>query len=112
MPFENNMFDAVFTNGSLHEWEDPVAIFNEIFRALKPEGKFFVSDLRRDMNPFVKWFMKAVTKPREIRPGLITSINAAYTEVEIKTLMKKSHFVDFKVASGMMGLEIIGKKIG
>ncbi|MBN1523174.1 MAG: methyltransferase domain-containing protein [Spirochaetales bacterium] len=24
MPFRENIFDAVFSNGSLHEWENPV----------------------------------------------------------------------------------------
>ena len=30
MPFEDGHFDAVFTNGSLHEWAHPDNIFNEI----------------------------------------------------------------------------------
>jgi len=32
MPFESEQFDAVFTNGSLHEWNDPENTFNEIWR--------------------------------------------------------------------------------
>ncbi len=83
MPFNDNTFGAVFTNGSLHEWSDPASVFNEIHRVLRPSGKYCISDLRRDMNPLVKWFMKAVTKPKEIKPYLISSINAAYTIQEI-----------------------------
>lgn len=79
MPFEDNTFDGVFTNGSLHEWSQPSRIFNEVYRCLKPGGKYLISDMRRDMNPFVKWFLKLMTKPKEIRPGLISSINASYT---------------------------------
>jgi ubiquinone/menaquinone biosynthesis C-methylase UbiE len=30
MPFDDNSFDAVFTNGSLQEWAEPRNIFNEI----------------------------------------------------------------------------------
>jgi ubiquinone/menaquinone biosynthesis C-methylase UbiE len=38
MPFENNMFDGVFSNGSLHEWAEPEKVFNEINRFFSPEG--------------------------------------------------------------------------
>ena len=34
MRFEDNMFDVVFTNGSLHEWSDPKSVLNEIYRVL------------------------------------------------------------------------------
>jgi ubiquinone/menaquinone biosynthesis C-methylase UbiE len=79
MPFIDNTFDGVFTNGSLHEWAKPIDIFNEIYRVLKPGGVYFISDLRRDINFFIKWLMKALVKPKEIKPGFITSINASYT---------------------------------
>jgi len=45
MPFEKGMFDAVFTNGSLHEWAEPEGVFNEIHRVLKSGGNYFISDL-------------------------------------------------------------------
>jgi len=43
MPFEDGSFDAVFTNGSLHEWADPRATFNEIWRVLRAGGRYFIS---------------------------------------------------------------------
>jgi ubiquinone/menaquinone biosynthesis C-methylase UbiE len=58
IPLDDNMFDAVFSNGSLHEWPDPIKAFNEIYRVLKRGGKFFISDMRRDMNPLMVWFLK------------------------------------------------------
>jgi ubiquinone/menaquinone biosynthesis C-methylase UbiE len=36
-------FDAVFTNGSLHEWVNPCGAFDEIWRVLKPGGKYFIA---------------------------------------------------------------------
>ena len=77
MPFEDEYFDAVFSNGSLHEWAMPEMILNEIARVLKQCGRYCISDLRRDMTPIMKWLMWFFTKPKEIRPGLISSINAA-----------------------------------
>lgn len=112
MPFDDNMFDAVFTNGSLHEWPEPMKIFNQIQRVLKPGGKYCITDLRRDMSPFVKCFMKAVTKPKEIRPGLISSIKASYTVEEIRTILAASSLYEYSVKKSIMGLVITGQKAG
>lgn len=43
MPFDEEVFDAVFTNGSLHEWSDPENTFNEIWRVLKKGGICYFS---------------------------------------------------------------------
>jgi ubiquinone/menaquinone biosynthesis C-methylase UbiE len=110
MPFDNNMFDAVFTNGSLHEWSNPKDTFNEIWRVLKKGGKIFISDLRRDMLFLLKWFLYIATKPKEIRPGLISSINAAYTPDELKDIVKDTKLVNCEVAGNLNGVTITGKK--
>lgn len=110
IPFSDNMFDAVFTNGSLHEWPDPMKVFNEIHRVLKRGGKFFISDLRRDMNLFMAFFLKINAKPKEIRPGLISSINAAYTKEEIVVTLSKTPLKDAIVSKDMIGIEIKGIK--
>lgn len=111
IPFENDVFNGVFTNGSLHEWENPVGVFNEIFRVLKPHGRFCVTDLRRDMNMFVKWFMKSVTKPNTMRSGLASSIQAAYIQSEIEGLLKKTDIKTYSVETSPMGLIITGLKL-
>jgi ubiquinone/menaquinone biosynthesis C-methylase UbiE len=110
MPFEDNEFDAVFTNGSLHEWEDPRSTFNEIGRVLKPGGHIFISDLKRDMPVFVRWFLWISSRPKEIRPGLITSINAAYTPKEIAELIQGTAMTGCKVTVDLIGLTLFGIK--
>ena len=110
MPFEDNFFDAVFTNGSLHEWSDPKNTFNEIRRVLKSGGKILISDLRRDMNIFMKWFLWINSKPREIRPGLVTSINAAYTPDELRELIKETQLSKCEVSGNLIGVKITGFK--
>ena len=89
MPFIDEQFDAVFTNGSLHEWSDPVNTFNEIWRVVKKDGRILISDLRRDMCLLIKWFLWINTKPIEIRPGLISSLNAAIHTIRIKRINKR-----------------------
>lgn len=110
MPFTDASFDAVISNGSLHEWENPVRAFNEIFRVLKPGGLFCITDMRRDVNSLIKWMIYLSTKPKEIRPGFLTSLNAAYTISEISTLLAGSELTVANVASEFFGLCISGSK--
>ena len=110
MPFSDNTFDGVFTNGSLHEWSQPEKIFNEIYRVLKPQGIYFISDLRRDMNFFTKSFMKAITKPKEIKPGLVTSIDASYTLKEVQSILSCTALKNSTISCNPMGIIIKGIK--
>jgi ubiquinone/menaquinone biosynthesis C-methylase UbiE len=110
IPFDDNTFDAVFSNGSLHEWSDVSGTLSEIWRVLKPHGRIFISDLRRNMIAPVKWFMLLATKPKAIRPGLITSINASYIKPEVERLLLDSKFDNFSVFCNPMGLQINATK--
>ena len=110
LPFEDNTFDSVFSAGSLHEWENPLEVFNEIHRVLKPSGKLFVSDLKRNINVLVKGMMKLTGKPKEIKAGLISSINAAYTIEELQTLLEQSAFTTYNISTNPFGIELSGEK--
>lgn len=110
MPFQGKTFDAVFSNGSLHEWEEPIRVFNEIDRVLKPGGLFCITDMRRDVNPVVKWLIYFSTKPKEIRPGFITSLNAAYTTDELTMLLCQSALKYSSVQKEFFGLCVSGNK--
>jgi len=69
-----------------------------------------MSDLRRDLNPLIKWFMYLAWKPKAIRPGRITSMNASYTPTEIEALLNTTSLRNAEVRKTAMGYEIIGKK--
>jgi len=110
MPFEEGHFDAVFTNGSLHEWARPEDVLNEIARVIKPGGIYVISDLRRDMFTPVRWFLWLTVKPKEMRPGLTTSINASYTLPEIQALLTRTKLQGWNVKKNMLGIVITGRK--
>ena len=110
LPFPDHTFDAVFTNGSLHEWDDPLEIFQEIHRVLKPGGHFFIKDLKRDLNWFFRTLMYYFLQPREVRPGFITSVRAAYTAGEIREMLRMTPLEDAPVNSTPFGLYIAGRK--
>jgi len=103
LPFEDGTFDGVFSNGSLHEWEKPTQVMNEMFRVLKPGGKLFLSDMRRDLSLPVKWFLWLVTKPKVMRSGLRTSIGSSYTPAELRDLLADAGLGEWEVTSNPLG---------
>lgn len=111
LPFADERFDAVFTNGSLHEWEDPCGAFDEIWRVLKPGGRFFISDLRRDMGFVMTSFLWLGTRPVSIRPGLLTSIRAAYTPGELLGMLARTKLRGALVRGGWIDVCIQGIKV-
>ena len=110
MPFADESFDTVISNGSLHEWEDPIRAFNEIYRVLRTGGQYCITDLRRDVHLLKKVMVYLSTQPKEMRPGLVTSLNAAYTASEITELLRESDLHAASVTSDFFGLCIAGKK--
>ena len=61
LPFAENSFDVVFTKDSLIHIEDKQLVSDEVFRVLKPEGRFLASDwmcaqgaLSREMEHYIE----------------------------------------------------------
>ena len=47
LPFKENVFDLIFTVGSFHLFPGPVLCLKDIYRCLKPGGKFVCFDYTR-----------------------------------------------------------------
>ena len=111
IPFRDGYFDAAFSTNSLHEWASPEVIFDEIYRVLRPGGKYFISDLRRDMNPIMRWFIIYCQPkdPKEFREGLIRSINSAYTLSEVGPIMAKTQLKEWKAEQTSSQIIISGR---
>ena len=110
MPFADNSFDLAFSNGSLHEWEDPERVFSEMYRVLMPNGAFSVSDLRRDLSPEIYQFMLGSCQGPDIKKGFETSVQAAYTKDELEILLQDIGFTWVQVIAHPYGLVVVGKK--
>ncbi|MBN1797103.1 MAG: class I SAM-dependent methyltransferase [Spirochaetales bacterium] len=110
LPFADRFFEGVFSTDALHEWAEPEKVFNEIHRVLKNKGRFCICDLRRDINPLLVMIMKLLVKPKSIKPGFISSLNAAYTVEEIQDILSRTKLAGSNVAKDAFGLSITGIK--
>ena len=61
LPFEDNCFDNVFCSFVWRNVSDTNKALNEVFRVLKPGGKFVLLDMTRPKNSFVKILHKIGT---------------------------------------------------
>jgi ubiquinone/menaquinone biosynthesis C-methylase UbiE len=110
MPFEDEHFDAVFSNCSLHEWTHPEPILNEINRVLKPGGRYCIVDLRRDMKPRVKQYLWAKTQPEEMRPTCLSAIEASYTVSEMRAMLSRTKLQNWDIDKNFWGFTVSGQK--
>ena len=74
IPFPDNYFDFVININMLHLVEEPVKMINEIERVLKPEGFFFITDLRKSILGILEKEIKSALTPKEANE-LITRSN-------------------------------------
>ncbi|VVB69006.1 Putative arsenite methyltransferase [uncultured archaeon] len=112
IPFRDGHFDAVFSTNSLHGWADPKGVFDEIYRVLRPGGKYFVSDLRRDMNPLVRWLilLRMTGQSWVMRQDFINSFNASYTVPEVRAILAGTGLLGCKTGQTPFYVVISGRK--
>jgi ubiquinone/menaquinone biosynthesis C-methylase UbiE len=99
LPFEDNYFDIIYSWGVIHHSEDPDQIIKEIYRVLKPGGKFLgMIYHRRALHTFNLWLKNGLLrgKPWRSFKHVLYHYNEsiaskAYTYKETRTLFK-----DFK----------------
>lgn len=91
LPFANNSFDAVMSNCVINHAKDKKRVYGEIFRVLKPEGRFVISD--------------AVTKeslPEHVKndpEAWAQCYGGAVTETEYLDSIRSSGFPEIKILS-------------
>ena len=90
--FEDQSFDAVISHDSLHHWEKPLQVFNEIARVIKPNGILCIGDGRRDLGLGAKIIFKLAKLfiSKQISYYWGTSIMAGYTPIEVNDMLDKT----------------------
>jgi ubiquinone/menaquinone biosynthesis C-methylase UbiE len=92
MPFEDDTFDLVISSNTIHLLKNPVRMFDETQRVLKPEGRFLISDFRRS------WL------------GILTEhVRAAYSVKEVRDLLRQSELQNWKVRDSFFWLSVLSE---
>ncbi len=95
IPFADQTFDLIVSTRCLHHWADPVGVFNEIARVIKPNGRFFVFDVERSA---------------ELRPSALDDThsfaNMALTSEEAEQIAARSQLRNHRVIRGRSWLII------
>lgn len=110
LPFSDASFDCVVSNGTLHEWETPRRVFDEIWRVLRPGGQFCVTDLRRDTAAWKQWLLWVLVRQKNLRLGLRSSMAAAYTVPELEAILRQTRLAGAQIRRSFFGLRVCGVK--
>ncbi len=73
-------FDFIYSTFSLHHWNNPVAVINNLMQLLSDRGILMIYDLKR------VWWLYWIP----IESGFFKSIRASYEPGEIKMLLRKT----------------------
>jgi ubiquinone/menaquinone biosynthesis C-methylase UbiE len=83
LPFEDEVFDKIFTVNTVYFWESPIDFLNEIYRVLKDSGTFVLTFAQKD-------FMEKLP---------FTAYNfRLYNNSELEELISQSHFKRMKIS--------------
>lgn len=109
MPFPDREFDLIVCNDSLHHWEDPLPVFDEIARVLKEEGKCMVHDSKRLEQWTARLFswLIGMLIPADFRVHYWNSIRSSYTSEELRTLLEQSRLQGWHIAEDLMDLMVV-----
>jgi ubiquinone/menaquinone biosynthesis C-methylase UbiE len=109
MPFGDGEFDLVVCNDSLHHWQDPLPVFDEIARVLKKEGKCIVHDSRRlsEWGPRLFAWLIGLLIPADFRVHYWNSIRSSYTPDELRAVLEPSRLQGWRIEEDVMDLAVV-----
>ena len=94
LPYEDDYCEFVTSQFSVHQWEDPVKAFKEIFRVLKPNGVAVIHEPRRDL-PLDKL---VALKKKRARLGIDASpIESHLTPAEVWDLIEEAGLAPYSI---------------
>ncbi|WP_042720570.1 class I SAM-dependent methyltransferase [Flavobacterium sp. B17] len=83
LPFEDKIFDKIFTVNTVYFWKNPVQYFNEIYRVLKDNGTFVLTFGQRDFMEKLPFTQFGFT---------------LYNTDEMEEIVSQSHFKRMKIS--------------
>lgn len=108
VPFDDGEFDCVVSCDSLHHWENPSPVLDEIARVLKADGNYLIHDLKRPqqrVSRLVSWLI-GMTIPSDVRRQYQTSILAAYSSHELRAILQRSRLEGWWIREDLLDITI------
>jgi ubiquinone/menaquinone biosynthesis C-methylase UbiE len=114
LPLPDSSMDFIVSSASLHHWEDAPAVFREIHRVLRPDGRFLVMDFRRDA-PGVFYALARIVNvfaPGELKrtKGALGSLYTSYTPGELTAFLSSVPFRETIINTGFAWMFATGIK--
>jgi len=109
---KDDFFDAVISHDSLHHWENPISVFDEIHRVVKKDGIICIKDGRRDISLSAKLVFNIlkVFISKTLSYYWKTSIMAGYTPRELKNILDHSKLKDkYEIKTDLFDLLVYSK---
>lgn len=111
MPFAADRFDFLLCRAAFKNFTEPVRALNEMYRVLKPGGKAWIIDLRREASP--QEINHAVDAMRlGGMNGIITKLTfrfmllkRAYSKPEFESLLAQTRFQSGEIRQDSIGFE-------
>ena len=105
LPFDDNSFDNVFCSFVWRNVSDTNKALHEVYRVLRPGGKFVLLDMTRPKNPFLRVLHKIGTFTVLHLIGLVTfnlkEYRFLYNSLDFypqpEEHLNKDNFIDFKI---------------
>ena len=114
MPFDDDEFDFVVCNDSLHHWENPLPVFDEIARVLKDDGVHLsgaciIHDSKRLQRLFPRLFAWAIGMmiPPDFRVHYWNSIKSSYTADELRAILERSRLRGWQIEEDLMEVMVV-----
>jgi ubiquinone/menaquinone biosynthesis C-methylase UbiE len=111
IPFNDGSFDLVVSSDSLHHWQDPLLVLDEIARVLRSDGKYLIHDLKRPqqwLSRLISWLI-GMTVPRDVRTQYQSSVRAAYTAHELGAILRRSRLERGEIREELLDITLEGR---
>jgi len=117
LPFKEAMFDCVCSMGVLHHTPSPARAVEEIFRVLKPQGRFIVMMYHRNSALFRFTFSVRSALTGKPTSELVDEVDGpgnpkgdVYSKGELRRLLNR--FGDLQLFVGLLQREMLWSKVG
>jgi len=93
VPFEDGLFDKIFTVNTIYFWQKPEELLSEIYRVLKPNGNFCLTFAEEDFMkklPFTQFEFELYSTEKAQELIKKTPFKIVYTETQTEKVKSKT----------------------